>query len=131
MERKGWDLDLMDGERAEQHVSDLLKHRVEVKFDEKQHETGRIFLEYAQRGVPSGITVTQAAWWATVLVDGTVVLVTTQKMRALGARAWKEGRTKGGEGDRQSGVLVPCEWLLQPWAKDEPPEVSVLAEVAP
>ncbi len=82
--------------QRERRLWDLLGRRVELKTDFKASNTGNVFLEYKSHGHPSGIVTTHATWWVWEFVDGTLVIMTTQKLRSLGQRAWKEGRQASG-----------------------------------
>lgn len=126
--RHGFDIDLRDGQAKEDAVARLLMGtgpRVEVKTDHKALMTGRVFLEFEQAGPPSnqprpsGVAITVAEWWATVLMDHDrihgVLLNPTAYLRELGRAAYRKGYTaKGGDNDRYRGVLVPLGWLLKP-----------------
>ncbi|MBA3583014.1 MAG: hypothetical protein H0W36_00540 [Gemmatimonadetes bacterium] len=126
--RKGFDIDLREGVAVEGSLKGLLAadgKRVEVKSDYQALKTGRIFLEFEQSGPPtfkprpSGVAVTVAEWWATVLMDKDcihgVLLNPTEHVRAIGRVAYRKGyRAKGGDEDLYSGVLVPLGWFLRP-----------------
>jgi len=127
LSRKGFDIDLRDGQLMEGKVARLLAEAgplIEVKADHKALTTGRVFLEFEQAGPPtfqprpSGLAVTTAEWWVTVLVDGNVIravlLHPTTFVRALGRIAFRKGyHAKGGDNDLYRGVLVPLGWFLR------------------
>lgn len=136
--RKGFDIDLRDGQVQEKALAHLLSGtgpRVEVKSDSKHIHTGNIFLEFEQAGPPSfvarpsGIAITVADWWATVLMDESdqpyaFVLRKTADMRRLGRLAYSEGRVKpGGDHDLYRGVTVPVDWLLR-WLAPEAEQIA-------
>lgn len=59
--------DLEVGQSAEQRVAELLTSgptTIEVKTDRKAHRTGNIVIEVRSRGKASGLSTTQAAYWA-------------------------------------------------------------------
>lgn len=126
--RKGFDIDLREGMAVERSLSRLLAGRgqkVEVKSDYQAVKTGRIFLEFEQAGPPtfeprpSGVAITVADWWATVLMDHEsihgVLLNPTEHVRAIGRIAYRKGMTaNGGDNDLYRGVLVPLGWFLRP-----------------
>lgn len=126
--RKGFDIDLREGQAGEGAVANLLLSgggRIEVKTDYKALSTGRVFLEFEQAGPPtftarpSGVAVTVAEWWATVLMDHErihgVLLNPTEFLRQIGRVAYRKGYTaKGGDDDLYRGVLVPLGWLIRP-----------------
>lgn len=113
--RAGFDIDLRDGEaREDALVHVFLKARVEHKADFKAVDTGNVFIEYRQKGVPSGISVTEAEWWALELVGLGWFLVATERLKELAARAYREGLVKrGGDHNNYEGVLLPVEWLVR------------------
>ena len=63
--RKGFDLDLKDGLLAENRLNDTLRGaKIEVKSDKQAWKTGNIFVEDSCNGKPSGISTTEAEFWA-------------------------------------------------------------------
>ena len=101
-----FDLDLRDGQWAEELVSDILSgaKTVEVKRDFLNRETGYVFIETHQNGRPSGILTTEADYWAFVVMNNRVLFVPTEHLRRMlpfGIPA------KGGDGGRFDGVLLP------------------------
>jgi hypothetical protein len=114
--REGFDRDLRHGEaREDAFVHVLLRSRVEVKSDGQCQRTGNVFIEYKQKGRPSGIATTEAHWYAIEVLTEHWVLVPTDSLKHLTRRAIKENRTKhGGDNDQYLGALVPVEWLVRP-----------------
>ena len=88
--------------------------RIEVKSERHIWETtGNHFVEYECRGKPSGIAVTQAEFWALMLIreDETIVMVyivPIERMKALARKHWKN-KTIGGDDNASKGVLVPID----------------------
>ena len=118
--RPGFDLDLRDGQaREDALVHVLLRSRVEVKSDRQCRRSGRLFIEYAWNGRPSGIATTTADRWAIEYDDDCWVIVPTWRLRELAREAFRQGLTaRGGDHDRSTGVLLPLTWMLRP---AEPP----------
>lgn len=126
--RKGFDIDLREGQATERALKRLLMGHgplIEVKSEWKATSTGNVFLEFEQAGPPtfqprpSGVAITVSHWWATAFMDGgdafAYVIRKSDDIRALGRKAYREGRVKpGGDDDLYRGVLVPVEWLLKP-----------------
>lgn len=114
--RSGFDKDLRDGEaREDAFVHVLLKDKVEHKSDERCKLTGNLFIEYKQKGRPSGIAVTQAHKWAFEFYPDCWLIVPTEIVKHLARIALAQGRTvKGGDGNNYEGVLLPIEWLVRP-----------------
>ena len=119
-----FDINLAEGEMAEQLVSMGLTGRVEVKRDFKARETGRVYVELSCKGRPSGINVTDAEFWFFILsergslleliADGAGIFVSTERLRRLVDDAVAKGRV--GEqpyGSHQTtGALVSLADLL-------------------
>ena len=80
-----FDLDFSFGKEGEQLVSDLLTEgkRIEVKRDRKWNVTGNVYIETdcfftkSNSWAPSGLSVTEAEYWAFVL-NRTVLMLPTQ-----------------------------------------------------
>jgi hypothetical protein len=55
----------------------------EVKFDEKEKETGNLAIEVfnSRANKPSGITVTRANFWCVVLADGFIWITSVKTLR--------------------------------------------------
>jgi hypothetical protein len=114
--REGFDIDLRHGLAREDALVDVfLKAKVEHKCDEKARRTGNLFIEYRQKGRPSGIAVTAADWWAFEFDDETWLIVPTEKLKRLARLAYQQNRrAKGGDNNLYEGVLLPTEWLVRP-----------------
>ncbi len=114
--REGFDIDLRHGLAREDALVDVfLKAKVEHKCDEKARRTGNLFIEYRQKGRPSGIAVTTADWWAFEFDDETWLIVPTEKLKRLARLAYQQNRrAKGGDNNLYEGVLLPTEWLVRP-----------------
>jgi hypothetical protein len=99
-----FDLDLQDGQWAEELCRGLLNgsRRVEVKRDFRAPSTGNVFVETRCRGRPSGISTTEAEYWA-FTIGRRVLFIPTDELRALlpfGEKA------RGGDGGASDGVLL-------------------------
>ena len=119
--REGFDIDLRHGvAREDALVHVFLQARVEHKCDEKARRTGNLFIEYRQKGRPSGIAVTTAAWWAFEFDDESWLIVPTKKLKRLARLAYQQNRrAKGGDYNLYEGVLLPIEWLVRPMRLSE------------
>lgn len=115
--REGFDIDLRHGEaREDAFVHVFLKARVEHKSDDKCRKTGNLFVEFRQKGRPSGIQTTTADWWAFEYDRDCWLIVPTERLKAVARQAYKEGRiARGGDYNNYEGILVPIEWLVCPW----------------
>lgn len=113
---KKWDIDLADGEYSEDVIKSFFDKRVkiEVKRDDKRPlETKHIFVEVEYKGDPSGITTTEAEYWAHSWRPGCFVLMPTDDLKKLVDRALRTGkRVNGGDKLASQGALVPLDWIL-------------------
>jgi hypothetical protein len=126
--RFGFDIDLAQGILKEGELGRILSlggSRIEVKTDYKAAQTGNVFVEYEQAGPPtykprpSGVAITVAEWWVTVLMNRDavhcVLVNPTEYIKKVGRIALGKGmKAKGGDNDLYRGVLVPLGWLLRP-----------------
>ena len=69
-----FDIDLQYGQVREKRLADMLSNdKIEVKTERDIWKTtGNIAIEYKCKGKPSGIAVTEAKWWAHVLLHAVV-----------------------------------------------------------
>lgn len=114
--RAGFDLDLRHGQLREGALAEILSlrygDRIEVKSDGRCRRTGRLFVEYEQKGRPSGIATTDAEWWAFEYYDDCWLVIPTIVLRRLARRALRAGLTAlGGDDNLYRGALVPLDWL--------------------
>ena len=73
--------DLEVGQVEEKRLAQLLSGAtIEVKRDFLAHKTGNVFVEYESRGRPSGISTTQAQYWAFMLEGDTIVIIRTERL---------------------------------------------------
>lgn len=113
---RAFDIDVVYGTHGENLVLEILNgvKKVEVKTDRTAHKTGNVAIEYASRGLPSGISTTKADYWAFVIGDNkTVVFITIERLKEL-ARLWyKMGHTvNGGDENTSKIILIPINQLL-------------------
>ncbi len=116
-----WDIDLSFGEQNEEKLVRILKHgKIEVKTErDKWRKTGNIAIELSYFGKKSGLAITEADWWATILswkddVKG-VILVPVTNMKKIVKNSVKNGRgviVMGGDEGASELALVPLEDLV-------------------
>jgi hypothetical protein len=113
--RRGWDIDLRDGQMAESTLARLLGEcRIEVKTDEICRKSGKLFVEFECRARKSGLAVTTAAYWAFQYEDCKWLIVPTATVRRLATRAFKERFiVNGGDEGASRGVLIPIKWFVE------------------
>lgn len=117
--KSSFDIDFSFGREGEQLVEDLLTEgkRIEVKRDRKWSITGNVYIETdcfftkSNSWQPSGLSVTEAEYWAFVL-NRTVIMLPTQVL-------WKAVRNYGREitceipPNLSSGYLVKVTDLIE------------------
>lgn len=116
--REGFDLDLRYGEQRENALRAALG---DTLLEAKSHlpravETGRVYIEYEQRGRPSGIAATESEWWADEVYPDVWVVQRTSyhRERVRWARERGGDLRLGGDQEGTAGVLVPVSLLLRP-----------------
>lgn len=113
--RTGFTEDLKLGNEVEGVLAQALLAQgstIEVKSDRRAKDTGNIYVELKYKGKPSGITASEAEWWA-YEIEGRFFVMRRSVMKDLAKRAFMEGRVaSGGDYDLTIGALVPVEWLV-------------------
>jgi len=107
--------DLKVGQLQEKWLAELLSSKkIEVKRDFKASRTGKVFVEFFCRGKPSGISTTEAEFWAFILDGKTVILLPTEKVKSLVEEAKQSGKVvSGGDSNVSQGALIKLERLLK------------------
>ena len=107
--------DLKVGQLQEKWLAELLSSKkIEVKRDFKASRTGKVFVEFFCRGKPSGISTTEAEFWAFILDGETVILLPTEKVKSLVEEAKQSGKVvSGGDSNVSQGALIKLERLLK------------------
>ena len=114
---KNFDIDLRYGNDGEGIVLSLLNggKKVEVKTDRMAHKTGNIAVEYQYKGYPSGISKTEADYWAFVLNENKIVLlIQTEELKRIGREYFKKGKVvNGGDDNNSKMILIPLVELVK------------------
>tara|TARA_R100000773_G_C4200767_1_gene103353 strand:+ start:250 stop:606 length:357 start_codon:yes stop_codon:yes gene_type:complete len=107
--------DLLVGQVAEQFLGELLQNKkIEVKHDKIAHRSGRVFVEFECRGKPSGITTTQSDFWAFILGNEVVLIISKDRLTSLCNEEYKNGNIiKGGDSNASKGFLINLVNLIQ------------------
>jgi hypothetical protein len=106
--------DLKIGQIGEKHLGKILNDsKIEVKTDYIAGHTGNIFIEYASRGKDSGISITQANWYAFIISNYKIILIETKELKNL-CRKWlgTSRDIKGGDNNTSQGILLKLNELL-------------------
>lgn len=115
---KGWDVDLKHGQEGENALLAVVNGKVEVKRDRVAWASRRVAVEYAYKGKPSGIAVTEAKWWAFVIddLDGSIesiLMVPIARLKAAARENYRQGNTLlCGDNDSSAVVMVPLSELI-------------------
>jgi hypothetical protein len=106
--------DLQLGQLGEKHLGNILDNqKVEVKTDYQASDTGNLFIEYLSRGKESGIITTEATWFAFIVSNEKIILVSTNKLKKLCRPYLNTKRdVKGGDDNTSQGILLPIKDLL-------------------
>jgi hypothetical protein len=115
--QKNFDIDVEYGRQGENYLLDILEtKRIEVKTDRIAHITGNVAVEYRYRGRPSGISTTEADYWAFLLYDmTTIIMVPTDKLKAIAREKYKQDQiTLGGDENASEMILIPINELTKP-----------------
>ena len=106
--------DLKLGQLGEKHLGKILDNeKIEVKTDYQASDTGNLFIEYFSRGKESGIITTRATWYAFILSNEKIILISTKKLKQL-CRPYLNTRRdiKGGDNNTSQGILLPIKDLI-------------------
>jgi hypothetical protein len=116
-----FDIDLQFGEKYEDCLADLLNRgKVEVKTErDLWAKTGNIAVEIRWNDKPSGLSTTEADWWAHIMtVEGEIKFVAILPVSTLKRRVkhlLEHGRakiTRGGDNDQSEIVLLPLTEIM-------------------
>ena len=111
-----FDVDLEFGESFEYSLAEVLTMgKIEVKTErDKWKKTGNIAIELMNQGNKSGLSVTEAEWWAHILSYKnrieSVILIPVPKLKRLVKKLVQENKamlTMGGDDNCSELILVP------------------------
>ena len=110
-----FDIDLKFGESFEYSLARILSlGKIEIKTErDKWKKTGNIEIELMNQGTLSGLTVTEAEWWAHILSYKnkieSVILIPVPKLKQLVKKLVSKGKAKivmGGDNNCSELALV-------------------------
>lgn len=106
--------DLKVGQVAEKKLASMLQsQKIEVKRDFRASRTGKVFVEFFSRGKPSGVSTTEADYWAFMTSDESVVILPTARLKELVKEAIQKGDVKrGGDKNTSKGAIIRIERLV-------------------
>jgi len=113
-----FDIDLSKAQIREKELRDILgKAKVEVKTDSIWKKSRKLAIEFRCRGKPSGISVSQAEYYAFILdangyTEG-IIIVPIEKIKILATKYFKTNKVFGGDDNAAEMVLVPIEEFVK------------------
>ena len=114
--RPHFDLDLKFGQEKENELQEILHNEpLECKCDKRCIDTGNVFVEFEDRGKPSGISITKSTFYAFCLYKKERekkqiwVLIPTEILKKL---MKKYPVKSGGDNWEARGHIIPKEELL-------------------
>ena len=114
--RPNFDLDLKFGQDKENELQEILHNEpLECKCDKRCIDTGNVFVEFEDRGKPSGISITKSTFYAFCLYKKERekkqiwVLIPTEILKKL---MKKYPVKSGGDNWEARGHIIPKEDLL-------------------
>ena len=113
-----FDIDLSKAQIREKELRDILgKSKVEVKTDSIWKGSKRLAVEFRCRGKPSGISVSEAEYYAFILdangyTEG-IIIVPIEKVKILATKYFKTNKVFGGDDKASEMVLVPIEEFVK------------------
>ena len=108
-----FDIDLSKAQIREKELRDILgKSKVEVKTDSIWKGSKNLAVEFRCRGKPSGISVSEAEYYAFILDANTytegIIIIPIEKLLYLARKFYRLGKVKNGGDDNASEmVLIP------------------------
>ena len=114
--RPNFDLDLKFGQEKENELQEILHNEpLECKCDKRCIDTGNVFVEFEDRGKPSGISITKSTFYAFCLYKKERekkqiwVLIPTEILKEL---MKKYPVKSGGDNWEAKGHIIPKQDLL-------------------
>lgn len=109
----------MLGQLKEHEIAQIFSNKkIEVKTDFMAQETGNIALEYESRGKPSGISITEADFYAYCLplanFQNIIIFMEINELKRLAREYWSKGNIKKmGDENTSVSVLIPLNKLFE------------------
>tara|TARA_R110000824_G_scaffold97789_1_gene233534 strand:+ start:501 stop:860 length:360 start_codon:yes stop_codon:yes gene_type:complete len=108
--------DLKFGQMSETKFHKMLSEKeIEVKSDKQSMDTGNVFIEFKSRGKLSGISTTQADYYAYYIDDETCITISVKTLKEKIKKLYKENKAKiitGGDENTSVALLVKIKDLL-------------------
>lgn len=105
--------DLIVGQVAEDRLAEILKYcKVEVKSDKVALKTGNVFVEYLDRGKPSGISISESDYYCFEINDTYHLIETNTLKERCRKYIGTVKDVKGGDSNLARGILLPINELF-------------------
>jgi hypothetical protein len=109
--------DLNIGQKYERKFAGMLEGKIEIKTDRIAHNTGNIFIEFESRKKPSGISTTQADYWAYCVplapIKNIFVILPVPELKRLAREYYEAGKIRHcGDGNTSRCVVIPITELF-------------------
>tara|TARA_R110000824_G_scaffold256958_1_gene445948 strand:- start:209 stop:568 length:360 start_codon:yes stop_codon:yes gene_type:complete len=108
--------DLEFGQMSETKFHKMLSQKkVEVKSDKQSMVTGNVFIEFESRGKLSGISTTEADYYAYYIDDEMCITINVEILKVKLKKLYKENKAEvrpGGDKNTSIGLLVKIKDLL-------------------
>jgi len=110
--------DLKTGQIGEQLLENILNFKtIEVKRDSWIYKSGNIAIEYESRDKPSGISKTEAEYWAIIFSGGykdeIIIIIKTNRLKDICRKYYKLGNIKlMGDNNTSKAILIPTKEFL-------------------
>lgn len=107
--------DLEVGQVYEKLLAEILQSKkIEIKRDFKAVKTGNIFVEYCSRGKPSGLAISEAAYYCYFIKDERMFIIEIEDLKRLCRVYLKTDRDRlGGDSNTSKGILLPIKDLIK------------------
>jgi hypothetical protein len=105
--------DLEVGFIGEKLLNDILSvKKIEVKRDSWIYKSGNIAIEFESRNKPSGISVSEAEYWAIIFSGGykdeIIIIIKSDRLKEICRKFYKLGNIKAmGDNNTSKAVLIP------------------------
>ena len=113
-----FDMALKKAEIREKELADILGNKlIEIKTDSQWKETGNLAIEFKSRGKLSGISTSEAEYYAFILdangyTEG-VIFIRTEKLKILTRKYFYTNKVFGGDDNTSEIILVPIEEFVK------------------
>jgi hypothetical protein len=111
--------DLKIGQVGEKLLNEIFTLKtIEVKTDSWIYKSGNIAIEYESRNKPSGISKSEADYWAIIFSgdykDEIILIIKSNRLKDICREYYKKGNIKTmGDNNTSKAVLIPIKEILK------------------